>query len=125
MSLLKQDTIRKGWVNKLLEFKPEREFDVRDNKKYEIEAICDSKVYAKEAIGQLPGLYYLISWKGYIEEKSTWKLASIVMYLYKMINTFHKNYLEKFIATLPSIDFALPMAKPITKLTVKSPTETK
>ena len=33
-----------------------------------MEAIRDSAVYAKEADGHLPGLYYLVAWKGYPKE---------------------------------------------------------
>lgn len=52
MSLLKQDTIKKGQVNKVNELlKPEQELDFEDNKKYKIEAICNNKVDAKEAAG--------------------------------------------------------------------------
>ena len=40
---------------------PEPEFDSGNNKKYEVKAIKDSAVYAKEAKRQLPGLYYLVS----------------------------------------------------------------
>ena len=56
-------------MNKLFP-KPEPEFDAGNNKKYEVEAIIDNAVYAKEAERYLPGLYYLISWKGYPEEES-------------------------------------------------------
>ena len=70
MSLLEQDTTRKGWMNELFpELEPE--FDAGNNKEYEVEAIKDSVVYVKEAEGHLSGLYYLISWKGYPEEEST------------------------------------------------------
>ena len=67
VSLLEQDTTRKGWMNKFsatLEFKP------GDEKKYEVEAIQDNAVYVKEADGHLPKLYYLVAWKGYLEEKN-------------------------------------------------------
>ena len=40
---------------------PEPEFDVGDNKEYEVEAIKDSAVYTKEVEGQLLGLSYLVS----------------------------------------------------------------
>ena len=70
MSLLGEDTTRKGWMNELFpELEPE--FDVGDNKEYKLEAIKNSIVYAKEAKGHLPGLYYLVSWKGYPKEEST------------------------------------------------------
>ena len=37
------------------------EFEAGNNKKYKINGIQDSAVYAKESsTGQLPGLYYLV-----------------------------------------------------------------
>ena len=74
MSLLEQDTTRKGRVD------DETELDAgNDSRKYEVEAIRDSTVYARESeSGHLPGLYYLVSWKGYPEEENTWEPASAV-----------------------------------------------
>ena len=60
---------------------PELKFDVGNDKEYKVEAIIDSAIYAKEAEGHLSGLYYLISWKGYPEEKSTWEPSFAVMHL--------------------------------------------
>ena len=57
-------------MNKLFP-KPEPEFDTGNNKEYEVEANKDSAVYAKEVEEQLPGLYYLVSWKKYPKEEST------------------------------------------------------
>ena len=58
------------------------EFKTGDDKEYEVDNIRDSAVYAKEsAIGKLPGLYYLISWKDYPEEKNTWEPASAIQHL--------------------------------------------
>ena len=115
VSLLEQDTTRKGRMNKLIpELEPE--FDAGDNKEYKVEAIIDSAVYVKKAERHLPGLYYLVSWKSYLEEKSTWKPFSAIMHLQKMICTFHKDYPEKPMATSLSLDSALPMAKPSVKL---------
>ena len=67
VSLLKQDTIRKEWVEKV------PELDVVDNsEEYEVEAFWDSAVYAMESkSGHLPGLHYLVAWKGYSEEENT------------------------------------------------------
>ena len=50
MSLLKQDTIRKGRVDKALP-EPEKElkFEIGDNKEYEVKAIIDSAVYGQQA----------------------------------------------------------------------------
>ena len=57
MSLLEQDTTRKGQVD------DETELDASDNSgEYKVEAIWDSAVYARELeLGHLPGLYYLVS----------------------------------------------------------------
>ena len=63
MSLLKQDTPKKGQV---VEEGRQMEFDTGDNEsgEYEVEAIWDSAVYARESeLGHLPGFYYLFSWK--------------------------------------------------------------
>ncbi len=60
MSLLDQDTTRKGRVDEVtsqLEF----EGDGSDGEEYKVEAIRDSAVYAKKSEGHLPGLYYLVS----------------------------------------------------------------
>ena len=42
-----------------------------DDKEYKLEAIQGSAVYAKEANKHLPGLYYLVVWKSYLEEENT------------------------------------------------------
>ena len=55
VSLLEQDTTRKGREFSVPEFEP------GDDKEYEVEAIRDSAVYAKEADGHFPGLYYLVA----------------------------------------------------------------
>ncbi len=92
------------------------ELDEGDSEEYEVEAICDSKVYAKESNnGQLPGLYYFVLWKGYPKEKNTWEPALAVLHLYKLISTFHRDHSEKPTATSPPIDSASPMAGPIVK----------
>ena len=88
------------------------EFELGDNKEYEVEAIQDNTVYAKEADRHLPGLYYLVAWKGYLEEESTWEPFSIVMHFRKMVSTFHKDYPENPTATSAPLDSTLPMAKP-------------
>ena len=114
MSLLKEDITRKEQINKLFP-EPEPEFDAGNNKKYEVKVIIDSAVYTKEAERYLPGLYYLVSWKGYAKEKSTWEPSSAVMHLRKMIFTFHKDHPEKPTATSFLFDSAPPMAKPSVK----------
>ena len=90
-----------------------------DNKEYEVEAIRGSAVYAKEADEHLPGLYYLVAWKGYPEEENTWEPSSADMHLRKMVSTFHKDHPEKPTATSAPLDSAPPMAKPTIQLSAK------
>ncbi len=92
MSLLDKDTIKKGRVNNAL---PElkKKFEAKDNKEYKVKAIIDSVVYNKKTSNQMPGLDYLVLWKNYHKEISTWELLTAVMHLRKLINTFYKNYL--------------------------------
>ena len=67
VSLLKQDTIRKGRVDKNV-----TEFEAGNNEKYEVERIWDSTVYVKEsAVDHLLGFYYLISQKSYSKEENS------------------------------------------------------
>ena len=54
MSLMKQNITRKRRKFSVPEFEP------GDDKKYEVEAIQDSTVYAKEANEYLLELYYLV-----------------------------------------------------------------
>ena len=84
-----------------------------------MEAIRDSAVYAKEADGHLPGLYYLVAWKGYPEEENTWEPSSAVMHLRKIVSTFYKDHPEKSIATSAPLDSAPPIAKPTIQLSGK------
>ena len=70
MSLLEQDTTRKERVDE----NDAAELDAGDNEsgEYKVEAIHDSVVYTRESkSGHLLGLYYLVSWKGYLEEENT------------------------------------------------------
>lgn len=90
---------------------PKPEFKTRNNIKYKVNSIINNVVYGKEINNQLLGLYYLILWKSYLEEKSIWKLLAEIMHFQKLINTFHKEYLEKLIATSLFLDFILPIAR--------------
>ena len=85
-------------------------FELGDNMDYEVEAIRDSAVYAKKANGHLPGLYNLVTWKDYPEEKNTWEPCSAVMHLWKMVSTFHKDHLEKPTVTSAPLDSIPPIA---------------
>ena len=74
MSPMEQNITRKWCVDKKtlqLEFQ-----DNGEGEEYEVKTICNSAVYAKESErGQLPGLYYLISWKVFLKEENTWEPA--------------------------------------------------
>ena len=55
------------------------EFEAGNDKEYKVDGIQDTAIYAKESvIRQLPGLYYLVSWKSYPEEENTWEPASLI-----------------------------------------------
>ena len=74
--LLEQNTTRKERVNQRV---TELELEARNSKKYKVEAICDSAVYAsKSRSGELPGLYYLVEWKKYLKKENTYKSLSAV-----------------------------------------------
>ena len=92
-----------------------------DSGEYEVEAIRDSAVYARESeSGHLSGLYYLVSWKGYPEEENTWEPYSAVQHLRKLISSFHKDRPDKPTAISEAIDTAPPMARPTIKPAAKS-----
>ena len=43
-----------------------------DSSEYKVEAICDNAAYIRESKSDhLPRLYYLVSWKDYLEEENT------------------------------------------------------
>ena len=88
------------------------EFEAGDNKEYKVDGIWDSVVYAKESVGQLPGLYYLVSRKGYPEEENTWEPASAIQHLRRLVTAYHKDNLKKPTATSDPVDTAPPMARP-------------
>ena len=52
------------------------DFDTGNNEggEYKMKAIRDSVIYARQSeVGHLPGLYYLVSQKGYLEDENTWE----------------------------------------------------
>ena len=46
------------------------EFEAGNNKKYKIERIQDSAIYARKLARQLLGLFYLVLWKSYSEKEN-------------------------------------------------------
>ena len=95
---------------------PEFELEPGDDKEYEVEAIRDSAVYAKEADGHFPGLYYLVAWKVYPEKESTWEPSSTFMHLRMIVSTLHKDHSKKPTVTSVPLESAPPMAKPTIQL---------
>ena len=114
MLLLEQDTTKKEQINELFS-KSKPEFDADNNKEYKVEAIINNAVYAKKAEEHLLNFYYFVSWKGYLEEKSTWESFFAIIHFWKMISLFHKDHLEKPMAISPLFNFAPPMTKPLVK----------
>ena len=89
MSLLEQDITRKRRVYKKtsqLEFEDDGEVE-----EYEVEAICDSTVYAKESeSGQLPSLYYLIIGRASRKRRNTLEPALAIQHLRRLVRIFYK-----------------------------------
>ncbi len=112
MSRLEHDTIKKGQVgNALSEPAKDWDFEVGNNKKYDVETIIDSLVYGYQANNQMPDLYYLILWKSYLKEKNIWELLLAVIHFRKLISIFYIEYLEKLTAISLSLESALLIAK--------------
>ena len=84
-----------------------------------MEAIQNSAIYAEKTDEYLPGLYNLVVWKGYPEEKSIWESSLAVMHLQRMVNTFYKDHLKKPIVISALLDSTPLMAKPRVKLPIK------
>ena len=117
--LLEQNTIKRERVEKVPKLDAGNEIE-----EYKVEAIWDSTVYAnKSESGHLPGLYYLVAWKGYSKEENTWEPSSTFQHLKKLISFFHKDYLEKPTATSPPIDSAFAMARLTVKPSAKATTK--
>ena len=113
--MLEQNTTRNGQVDEKV--RQMKFYADDDGGKYKVEAIWESTVYIKESeSGYLPGLYYLILWKRYPNEKNIWEPALAVQHLRKLINLFHKDHPDKPIAT----SLTISIAPPIVGLTAKS-----
>ena len=87
-------------------------FEAGDNKEYKVKGIQDSAVYARESVGQLLRLYYLVLWKSYLEEENTWEPVLAIQHFQRLVTPYHKDNLEKPTATSVSVDTAPSMAKP-------------
>lgn len=67
----------------------------------------------------LSDCHYLVLWKGYFKEKNIWDLILAIQYLWKLVITFYKAYLEKSTVIFLPAKPAPLMAKSIAKLTIK------
>ena len=113
MLLLEQDITRKRQVDNKVLPELKKEFEAGNNKEYKVEIIIDSAVYSQQAnSNQIPGLYYLILWKGYPKKKNNWELSSVVIHLWKLISIFHKKYPKKLTVTSSPLDSAPLIARP-------------
>ena len=105
------------------------EFEAGIKKEYKVKGIEDSAIYAKKAVRQLPRLYYLVSWKSYPEKENTWEPALAIQHLWKLVTVYHKNNLEKPIATSAPVNTAPQMARtttlPMPKSTIDIPIKQK
>lgn len=93
-----------------------------NSKEYEVEAVWNSKIYAKELDSgyYLPGFYYLVLWKSFSEEQNTWKLALAIQYLGRLVIIFYCEYPDQLPATFLPINSTLLKARPIVKLRAKA-----
>ena len=110
--LLEQNTTKKGKMDKKV---MELEFQAGKSKKYKMEEIQNSNVYANKAKGYLPGPYYLIAFKRYSEEENTWEPSFASQYLKKPINSYYKKYPEKSAGIFSPMNSNPPMARPTIK----------
>ncbi len=55
-------------------------------------------------IDQLPGLYYVVSWKVYSKDKNTWKPLLVVSQLQKLFRIFYMEYSNKLTIAFLFID---------------------
>ena len=73
--LLEQNTTRKRRVNKKVF---QLEIETSNSNKYKMEAIQNSVINNNKIEGHIPGLYYLLAWKRYIEKENTWEPSLVV-----------------------------------------------
>ena len=87
------------------------EFEACGDKEYKVDSIWNSAIYARELAGQLPRLYFLVSWKSYPKEENTWEPALVIQYLWKLVTIYYQDNPEKPIVTSAPVNMALPMAR--------------
>ena len=83
-----------------------------NNKEYKVESIYNDTIYVRKLeASHLSDFYYLALWKNYLEDQNTWKFASEVQYLRKLLSIFYKNYFDKLTIIFLPIDSALSITK--------------
>lgn len=91
----------------LLEFDNGR----NNNREYKVQTIRDNRVYIRKSDHYALSLYYLISWKIYIEEKNTQEPASAIQHLQRLLNSYDNKQPIRSGAILSRIDSAKSMGK--------------
>ena len=102
-------------------------FEAGNDKKYKVDSIRDSVVYAKKLAGQIQRLYYLVLWKGYPQEKNTWVSTLAIQHFRRLVTAYHKDNPEKSTVTSAPVNTiplmarpsALPRPTPITDIQIK------
>ena len=115
MSLLEYDITMKKRVDENV-----TELNAGNSKKFEVEAIWNSKVYEKESyLNYIPVLYYFVFEKCYLKKKNTLEPYLVVQYFRKLINLFHKNHFDKPTTIYKAINIASLIGRPTIKAAAK------
>lgn len=115
MSILEKNNTKKRQIKKVT-FQVKFE-ENNNNKKYEVNTICNSAVYAKQSkIGYLLGYYQSLSQKDYPEKNKTQESILIIKHLWTLFSTYPKKHLEKLLENLTLVNSVSLMTKPIVKL---------
>lgn len=94
------------------------EFQASNDEDQKVENIKDNAAYIRKSDGHLPGLYYLVSWKGYPKKKNTWESISIVQHLWKLVRTFYIENPDKLTTISCPVNTTSPIVKPTFKPTI-------
>lgn len=90
-----------------------------NSKKKKVKTIWNSRVYAKESISYLSGLYHLVFWKNYLKKENILKPYLAIQYFRKFISLLDIDYSNKPTATSKALNTIPMIAKLITKLAAK------
>ena len=67
---------------------PPPPIEIEGQEEFEVSEILDSRIIGRK-------LEYLVQWQGYDIRKRTWELVANLCNATKMIQNFHRRYLEK------------------------------